>query len=913
MISGEPVRRQAVRSLKGVGHLPFSKFLLTMTTLRTASRSPAPPAAASASFRSLAVALALAGSAPVAIAAPLPQDPCATSQVLLDTGYDHVLGTTLPIGSIDARWIVVQDPTANTAEPRPATVIQKNAAWRNPEPGSQWISGYPTSAQTLNGTYVFETTFCLRPGAVLSQCSLQIGMRADDACRAYLNGTLIHTGQAFGAPIMTTSTYALTSTGLIGTNVLRVEVDNLFSVAMGLNLKATVFAAPNNTAEKPECCSGRGALQGMKYNDLNGNGQRDAGEPPLPGWQIGLYQSGSLVASATTDSQGYYNFTNLLPGSYAISETQQGGWTQTAPLGGTHFIYLSALQGINGLDFGNRNVQPCFEPDFGVQLGGGDDVTLPLTTLGIVFPFAGSTYTDFYASTNGFLYLRNGPAGTTPSSRCCVGSVAAALANTSGPMICPFWTDLFLAPANAGQVCVKYTPSATIITWMNAMEYGDTQNHIFHVQAKLHLNGQIDFSYTTGMAMRTNGAAFVGVCPGGGGSDPGQTNLSAGGTTASDTTYELFDNVSLPFDLTGSLVTMQPLLPGRNIGYSPCSWAVAASLARHGVGCVMHPKLRYETFDVARPFDLNLWSLMFVRLADGYSGLPVGGTFVPPSGAATVLALGDDAEATVALSMPMPAPNGVTTALTICSNGFVSTAPGNGTAAGPAATLLRSRPQPMFANWCDYDPSRAGSGQVKFEEVGGVAYVTWDGVYRYNTNNPDTFQFQFDLATGNVTIVWSACANLDATRLVGATTGGAVQDPGSTDWSALGSSSVKVHDVEGYPLGIVASGRPVPGGVVSLDAVNVPGNAMVGAILLGFTQFNPGLPLDALGMPGCFQYNEGSAVHLFVAPGTGTAMALPMGTLFLGVHLQAQAVVLAPGYTPLGAVSSGGIELQIGY
>ena len=115
-----------------------------------------------------------------------PQDPCETSAVSLSTGYDHQTSGVLPIGSIDPRWTVVADPFASTAEPRPATVIAKNVAWQNALPLTQWISGYPTSTQSVNGAYIFETVFCLKPGIDLNSSGSQlvIGMRADDGCKA---------------------------------------------------------------------------------------------------------------------------------------------------------------------------------------------------------------------------------------------------------------------------------------------------------------------------------------------------------------------------------------------------------------------------------------------------------------------------------------------------------------------------------------------------------------------------------------------------------------------------------------------------------------------------------------------------------------------------------------------------------
>ena len=77
-------------------------------------------------------------------------------------------------------------------------------------------------------------------------------------------------------------------------------------------------------------------ISGMKFEDMNGNGQRDAGEPGLQGWTIYFDHNGngSLDSGerfAITDENGDYMFTGLLPGSYSVSEVMQSGWMQTSP------------------------------------------------------------------------------------------------------------------------------------------------------------------------------------------------------------------------------------------------------------------------------------------------------------------------------------------------------------------------------------------------------------------------------------------------------------------------------------------------------------------------------------------------------------------------------------------------------
>ena len=82
--------------------------------------------------------------------------------------------------------------------------------------------------------------------------------------------------------------------------------------------------------------SSSSGIQGTKWNDLNGNGVKDAGEPGLAGWTIYIDQNNNAKLdsgekSTTTDANGNYSFTNLEPGTYTVAEVQRPGWQQTSP------------------------------------------------------------------------------------------------------------------------------------------------------------------------------------------------------------------------------------------------------------------------------------------------------------------------------------------------------------------------------------------------------------------------------------------------------------------------------------------------------------------------------------------------------------------------------------------------------
>jgi hypothetical protein len=68
---------------------------------------------------------------------------------------------------------------------------------------------------------------------------------------------------------------------------------------------------------------------GYKLEDVDGDGDGDQG---VAGWLITLYDSqGNALATTTTDSSGYYEFTNLHPGDYKVVEETQSGWASDYP------------------------------------------------------------------------------------------------------------------------------------------------------------------------------------------------------------------------------------------------------------------------------------------------------------------------------------------------------------------------------------------------------------------------------------------------------------------------------------------------------------------------------------------------------------------------------------------------------
>jgi hypothetical protein len=200
-----------------------------------------------------------------------------------------------------------------------------------------------------------------------------------------------------------------------------------------------------------------------------------------------------------------------------------------------------------------------------------------------------------------------------------------------------------------------------------------------------------------------------------------------------------------------------------------------------------------------------------------------------------------------------------------------------------------------------------------FEQIGTVACVTWNAVVDFGNPVPNTWQMQFDTSSGFVHFVWQTMSLGGNGHLVFYSPGGASNDPGNRDISATlpGGFSVTLADLN--PLGLAAATRPVSGTTCNLLTSNIPPSTPFGAVLLGLTQFDPGIDLTAIGMPGCFRYTDGAASLLFVGPGAAntTGIAIPNG--FAGLHVFVQSAIFNPGagLTALGAIASNGVNLGI--
>lgn len=301
--------------------------------------------------------------------------------------------------------------------------------------------------------------------------------------------------------------------------------------------------------------------------------------------------------------------------------------------------------------------------------------------------------------------------------------------------------------------------------------------------------------------------------------------------------------------------------------------------------------------------------------------------YVAPSGTATSLPTADDGSHTITPSLPVPSPFGAAAQVTISHNGIITLGPTPNQANDytPTGAELAAATGTGFYTWHDFNDTEASSGTIKHEEIGGILYVTWDGVEGFASGtNPHTFQFQIDLATGIVTVVWQSVNVLSAAGnewLTGYTDAGTSMDPGSIDL-ATALPLQTMPDITLQPLTLSASPAPVftiggPTVPVTYTVHNIP-DALppfgLGLTLLffGFTPLPGGIDLSLLGidMPGCNLYLVSLDVTFGMNGLAGTdaiTLQIPQ-PLAPGTTFYSQALALFPPFSlPNGQNGFGGV------
>ncbi|NBD16586.1 MAG: S8 family serine peptidase [Cyanobacteria bacterium] len=225
-----------------------------------------------------------------------------------------------------------------------------------------------------------------------------------------------------------------------------------------------------------------GEIQGSKWNDLNGNGERDEDEPGLEGWTIYIdeNQNGELdegEVSTITDANGDYTFIGIEPGTYTVTEIVQEDWQPTFPV---TFEYESTDS--------NDPEGPIFDwvdiSDVGTELNLFDDdfatLDLPFT-----FPFFEQEQNTVNISSNGYLAFDSEAFDYTNDP----------IPDPQQPnnLVAPFWDDL--NPAQGGSIYYYYDEAEEqfIVQYQDIPRYFDEGSLTFEVI--LEPDGSILYQY----------------------------------------------------------------------------------------------------------------------------------------------------------------------------------------------------------------------------------------------------------------------------------------------------------------------------------------------------------------------------------------------------------------------------------
>jgi len=360
----------------------------------------------------------------------------------------------------------------------------------------------------------------------------------------------------------------------------------------------------------------------------------------------------------------------------------------------------------------------------------------------------------------------------------------------------------------------------------------------------------------------------------------------------------------------GTAVCCQPRTWSGSIHYLPAGSGTVATHTPFGVGCPASSggSTFYQLFPNGT-FNLSNQSIQMVPVGDGYIVLPGSSAWHTPT--SPPLPLTDNSiSAAQNLGFTMRYPGGWTSAVFVCSNGFVWAQPNtnNGCCAGNVANLLTLGAR-WCPNWGDLNPSAGGAVQFDTDPPSGAAYVTFTNVPEIGQpQNLNTFQISFS-NSGVVEYRYRTCMQSNRAVLTGWSAGANANDPGSAN---LLTALPILTGAERRPLGLVASARPVAGNNINLMTLNVSASAPFGATIFGLVQAN--MDLTSFGMPGCLQYTSSDVTFLFVSGGAPVfAQPLTVPNL-IGFNLYCQSAVYDPnlGVNPLGAVSSNGVNLRIG-
>ena len=234
-----------------------------------------------------------------------------------------------------------QGTDATDSDVNPATGMTITEVLESGENNLTYDAGYFKPASI--GNFVWDDTDGdgVQDGGEPGIPGVTVVLTGTDGTGAAVSLTTTTDGSgAYLFPNLVPGTYKLTFTTPAGFTVTAVDrggndaTDSDVNPANGMTPTEVLISGENNLTYdagyyKPA------SIGNFVWDDTDGDGVQDAGEPGVPGVSVtltGTDGTGAAVnLTTTTDATGLYTFGNLVPGTYIVTVTQPVGYTFTAP------------------------------------------------------------------------------------------------------------------------------------------------------------------------------------------------------------------------------------------------------------------------------------------------------------------------------------------------------------------------------------------------------------------------------------------------------------------------------------------------------------------------------------------------------------------------------------------------------
>ncbi|HUG89238.1 MAG TPA: ice-binding family protein, partial [Planctomycetaceae bacterium] len=271
--------------------------------------------------------------------------------------------TGFPPGTVINGTIHATDAVAAQAQ-SDVTIAYDDLASRAPDAD---LTGQDLGGMTLTaGVYFFSSSAQLTGTLTLdaqgdpdAEFIFQIGSTLTTASNSSV--VILNGGSPCDVFWQVGSSATLGTTTVFVGNILAltsITLDNGAGVEGSVLARNGAVTLDNNVITDVDCAQATSSISGVKFNDLNGDGIRQAGEDGLPGLTVFLDTNGNGSLDAgekqtTTDADGSYSFTGLNAGTYLVRQSNlaDSGLVQTSP--NPDEITLGDDEDVTGVDFGD--------------------------------------------------------------------------------------------------------------------------------------------------------------------------------------------------------------------------------------------------------------------------------------------------------------------------------------------------------------------------------------------------------------------------------------------------------------------------------------------------------------------------------------------------------------------------------